>query len=67
MGTPHVHCISNLPTAHEPSDERSENCDRPGARDRAGSVTTEGATSHRATAARHAGRPMKNLCVGSRN
>jgi hypothetical protein len=24
MGTPHVHCMSQLPTAHEPEDGRAE-------------------------------------------
>jgi len=34
MGTPHVHCMSKLPTAHEPSDERLRDGERSGGRAR---------------------------------
>ena len=36
MGTPHVHCMSKLPTAHEPADRaagRLGDGQRPGGRD----------------------------------
>jgi hypothetical protein len=42
MGTPHVRCMSHLPTAHEPPDERLEDGERGGGRDLLSSVTSAG-------------------------
>jgi hypothetical protein len=41
MGTPHVNCISKLPTAHEPSGERLGNRERSDDRDRMSCVTPD--------------------------